>query len=122
MDNAALTATVSALTRAAYMAPFSPWQAQHLTDLDIPLNKLFKRISNNMATFPTALLYLPASSGGLGLPRFLPYINTCKWSMAHQAITSGTDAAEAANELLHRAAPGSAGRTPNRMHPRSLGR
>ena len=52
-----------------------------------------------MATFPTALLYLPASSGGLGLPRFLPYINTCKWSMAHQAITSGTDAAEAANEL-----------------------
>ena len=57
-----------------------------------------------MPTFPNALLYLPASSGGLGLPRLSTYTNARKWSMAQRAITSGNDSAEAAGELLQRAA------------------
>ena len=104
VDNAALTATISTLTRAAYTAQFSPWPAQDLTDLDIPLNKLYRRISSNMPSFPNALLYLPASVGGLGFPRLSTYTNARKWSIAQRAITSGNDAAEAAGELLQRAA------------------
>ena len=57
-----------------------------------------------MPTYPNALLYLPATSGGLGLPRLSTYTNACKWSMAQQAFPSGTDAATAAGDLLQRAA------------------
>ena len=55
VDNAALITTVSTLTRAANTAQFSPWPAQDLTDIDVPLNQLYRRISNKMPTFPNAL-------------------------------------------------------------------
>ena len=104
VDNAALTATIITLTRAAYTAQFSPLPVQDLTDIDVPLNKLYRRISSNMTNFPNALLYLPATSGCLGLRRLSTYTNACKWSMAQWALTSGNDAATAAGERLQRAA------------------
>ena len=59
-----------------------------------------------MATFPTRLLYLPASSGGLGLPRLSTYVNLRKWSMAQRALTNErpTHTAQAVAGLLDRAA------------------
>ena len=57
-----------------------------------------------MATFPNALLYLPASAGGLGFPRLSTYTNARKWSIAQRAIIAGNDAAEAVGELLQRTA------------------
>ena len=59
VDNAALTATISNLTRVAYTAQFSPWPAQDLVDIDVPLNKLYRRISNNTPNFPNALQAFP---------------------------------------------------------------
>ena len=88
VDNAALTAMISTLTRAAYTAQFSPWPAQDLTDIGIPLYKLYRRIFSNMSTFPKAQLYLPASSGGLELPRLPTYTNARKWSMAQRVNSS----------------------------------
>ena len=37
--------------------------------LDIPVNQLCRRITKNMATFPTRLLYSDCKRGGLGLRR-----------------------------------------------------
>ena len=71
-----LTASVSSLTRASYIAQFTPWTATTIATLDLPLNKLFRRLSENMPTFPTRLLYLPTSHGGLGLPRH-PHMLIC---------------------------------------------
>ena len=68
LDSAVIAASVSTLTRASYTAQFTPWTAQDLPALNVPLNKLFRRLSGNMATFPTQLLYLPPSTGGLGPP------------------------------------------------------
>ena len=56
VDNAVLTASVSSLTRASYTAQFTPWSAGDLTELDTALNRLFRRASHNMPTFPTRLL------------------------------------------------------------------
>ena len=86
LDSAVIAASVSSLTRASYTAQFTPWTSTDLPDLDIPLNKLFRRLSGNMPTFPTQLLYLPASMGGLGLPRLSTYVNTRKWCMAQRAL------------------------------------
>ena len=57
-----------------------------------------------MATFPTHLLYLPTSMGGLGLPRLTTYINTRKWCMAQRALTHDDNTAKAVHGLLDRAA------------------
>ena len=104
LDSAVIAASVSTLTRASYTAQFTPWTVQDLPALDVPLNKLFRRLSGNMATFPTQLLYLPPSMGGLGLPRLSTYINTRKWCMAQRALTQDDNTAQAVHGLLDRAA------------------
>ena len=104
VDNAVLTASVSSLTRASYTAQFTDWSADDLTELDTALNRLFRRASNNMPTFPTRLLYLPASHGGMGLPRLSTYVNLRKWSMAQRAMTHDNNTAHAVHGLLDRAA------------------
>ena len=113
VDNAVLTASVSSLTRASYTAQFTPWSAGDLTELDTALNRLFRRASHNMPTFPTRLLYLPASQGGLGLPRLSTYVNLRKWSMAQRALTQDSNTGRAVHGLLDRAAraSGSTGAT-----------
>ena len=63
LDSAVVAASVSSLTRASYTAQFTAWAAQDIIDLDVPLNQLFHRLSGNMRTFPTHLLYLPNSMG-----------------------------------------------------------
>ena len=88
VDNAVLTATVSSLTRASYTAQFTDWSAAALPALDTKFNQLYRRLSGNMPTFSTRLLYLPASSGGLGLPRLPTYVNLRKWSMAQRALSN----------------------------------
>ena len=40
LDSAILAASVSSLTRASYTAQFTPWAAQDVPDLDVPLNQL----------------------------------------------------------------------------------
>ena len=104
VDNAVLTASVSSLTRASYTAQFTPWSAGDLTEIDTALNRLFRRASHNMPTFPTRLLCLPASQGGLGLPRLSTYFNLRKWSMAQRALTHDTTTERAVHRLLDRAA------------------
>ena len=100
------TATVSSLTRASYTAQFTDWSAAALPTLDTKFNQLYRRLSRNMATFPTRLLYLPATSGGLGLPRLSTYVNMRKWSMAQRALTHehNTNTAHAVAGMLDRAA------------------
>ena len=58
LDSAVLAASVSTLTRASYTAQFTPRMSQNISDLDVPLNKLFRRLSGNMNSFPSHLLYL----------------------------------------------------------------
>ena len=77
-DSAIIAASVSSLTRTSYTTQFTPWTSTDLPDLDIPQNKLFRRLSGNMHTFPTQLLYLPASMGGLGL----------RWTLVNPRISA----------------------------------
>ena len=87
VDNAVVTASISSLTRASYTAQFTAWPTGELTELYTALNRLFRRASGNMPTFPTRLLYLPHAQGGLGLPRLSTYVNLRKWSMAQRALS-----------------------------------
>ena len=76
VDNAVLTATVSSLTRASYTAQFTAWSAAALPILDTKFNQLYRRLSGNMPTFPTRLLYLPFPQEGWAFPASL-LMSTC---------------------------------------------
>ena len=103
-DCAVIAASVSSLTRASYTAQFTPWAAHDISDLDVPLNQLFRRLSGNMRSYPTHLLYLPTSMGGLGLPRLSTYVNTRKWCIAQRALLHTGNTSLAVERLLDRAA------------------
>ena len=105
LDSAVIAASVSSLTRASYTAQFSPWVAQELAELDVPLNQLFRRLSGNMRTFPPTYYISPplwADSGSRG-----SQVEHC---------TTGTpsygDSAEPQPNYARRPLPCSAGRPP----------
>ena len=66
-----------------------------------------------MPTFPTRLFYLPASQGGLGLPRRSKYVKLRKGSMAQRAMGHDNNTGRAVHGLMNRAgrASGSPGPT-----------
>ena len=65
LDSAVIAASVSSLMQASYTALFKPLAAQDLTDLDVPLNQLFHRLSGNMQTYPTHLFFFFEIERGL---------------------------------------------------------
>ena len=110
LDSAVIAASVSSLTRASYTAQFTPWTVQDISDLDVPLNKLLRRLSRNMSTYSTHLLYLPTSMDGLGLPKLSTYVNTRKWCMVQRALLHDDNTAQVIAGLLDRAARFGGGR------------
>ena len=62
-DTAALIASISTMAKAAYTAQFIPWSSQDLQALDVPLNRVFRRLLQLPPTHPNALLYMRTSEG-----------------------------------------------------------
>ncbi|OXE37562.1 MAG: hypothetical protein CGW95_00900, partial [Phenylobacterium zucineum] len=94
IDSVVMTATISAMTRASYTATHSPWSSADSVSLDTPLNQLYRRVTNNSPTFPTALLYIPQAQGGLGIPRLSDYFIKQKWSIIQRLILLGAGPAK----------------------------
>ena len=69
------SAAVKKMVYNLFVLPRIGYDAPHLTSsldemrvkLDKPAQKLLRRISNNMTSFPTKLLHLPSKMAGLGL-------------------------------------------------------
>ena len=108
-DTAALVASISTMAKAAYTAQFIPWSSQDLQALDVPLNRVFRRLLQLPPTHPNALLYMRTSEGGLGLPRLSDQVNLRKWSMACRLHERGGLPGAAIQGLLARASANSGG-------------
>ena len=109
IDSVTLTASICSLARASYTATHTPWSDKDVTSLDTPLNQLHRRTSKNAPTFPTALLYIPQSQGGMGIPRLSDCFIRQKWAITQRLILAGGRPADAAQGLLSRAARRSGG-------------
>ena len=120
LDFSVIAATLSTLPRALYTGQFLPLSSSDLRTLDIPLNKLHKRKTKNQQAFANALLHLPPSQCGLGVPRLSDHITTRKWSMAQRALASDGNVARAVDGLLDRAVR-SSGSLTTPGHPSYIG-
>ena len=64
--------------------------------------KILRRITNNMTSFPTKLLHLPREIAGLGLKCPTDIITTTKMSLIYRAQLQSDDAANVVAGLLMR--------------------
>jgi hypothetical protein len=59
-----------AMSKAMYTGQLSPLSLSQYHQLDQPFNDLLRHSTRNLPGFPTKLLYLPTTHGGLGFTRF----------------------------------------------------
>jgi hypothetical protein len=75
-----LVARLVPMNQLLYYGAMSPWTMAQYQELDKPLSLMFRRITNNLDSFPEALLYLHRSKGGLQLPHLSQIMQERKWS------------------------------------------
>jgi hypothetical protein len=90
--------------RIEYTGKFAANTKAELDEIDRPLSKLYKKITRNMTSYPTALLYLPHSMGGLGLHQASDGIQHAKFSIIQRHLNAGGTIASNMETLLHNAA------------------
>jgi len=91
------------MAKLAYPLRFSSWPLSHYRKLDHELSLLFRRSTRNQPTFPTALLYLPTSHGGMGLKRLSDLVQLDKWSSLHRLLRGDRQSEAVGISFIHQA-------------------
>ena len=92
------------MSRALYTAQHCPLTLAQLRTLDIPVNDFYKRVTENMRSFPNEVLYAPILTyAGLGCKRFSSTVNKRKKAVFHRNTLRKGPHSMAANSLAHRA-------------------
>ena len=99
-----VVARVSSLNKVKYAAKFAQWTLQEYIQLDVPFNKLYRRMLKHLPSFPNALLYLPAAQGGAGLQRFSTICQLEKLRLLTRLYEGDLPCLLAAHSITHRAA------------------
>ena len=99
-----VVARVSSLNKVKYAAKFAQWTLQEYLRLDVPFNKLYRRMLRHLPSFPNALLYLPAAHGGAGLQRFSSICQLEKLRLLTRLHEGDKPCLLAAHSIIHRAA------------------
>ena len=74
-----------------------------ITRLQTAMNPAFRKMSRNMASFPTDLLLLPRKFGGLGFPDMLRLVPAAKLAVLTR-VGARPDSEEVISSILHRRA------------------
>ena len=85
-----------------YTALCSSWTLAQYRDLDTPFNQTYKKILCLPTKLPTALLYLPTTLGGIGLPRASDKAQLMKWESFQRCSAVHGDPAHAVTAFLNR--------------------
>ena len=101
--NLSMVARTVIAKRIEYPAQFSAWTQDQHDALDRPFSHLYRKLSANMPTFPTALLYLPHDLGGLGFHKVSDGIQCAKFGI-FQRHTRRHDCFRPIDSLLFNAA------------------
>jgi hypothetical protein len=99
-----VVARVSSLNKVKYAAKFAQWSLQDYIHLDVPFNKLYRKMLKHLPSFPNALLYLPAAQGGAGLQRFSSICQLEKLRLLTRLHEGDRPCLLAAHSITHRAA------------------
>ena len=81
------------------------WTLNQYRELDTPFSKTYKLLLSLPRTFPSAILYLPRSMMGVGLPRFSDKAQVMKWEALIRCLAVRGDPAQSVNDFLDRLPP-----------------
>ena len=96
----ALTAHV--YNKVCYIGKFGSWSLKKYRELDTPVNKCLRKVTKNMASFPTRMLYMLKKDAGLGMKRISDVCMSAKWSELHRAELADSETQAAGDNLLMR--------------------
>ena len=89
--------------RLLYQAQFTDMSLEQCRQLDVPINKLLRKLTKNLPGFPTRLLYMEICEAGLGYRRFSDEIQQRKWNNFVSGMTQDGATKAAYEGLLLRA-------------------
>ena len=98
-----MVASKSVHAKLGYKAALSTLSLAEYRDIDKILNGMYRRITKNMPTFPTALLYTARKLGGLGIKRLSTITQMAKLKMMLRSLNSGGRQKDTAESLIARA-------------------
>ena len=83
-----MMASRSVNLKLGYKAALSTLSLAEYRDIDKVMNGMYRRITKNMPTFPTALLYTARKLGGLGINRLPTITQMAKMKMMLRSLNS----------------------------------
>jgi hypothetical protein len=95
--------TASVYQKICYKAQFSALSYKETMQLDVPINQFYRRVTKNMLSFPTKLLYSECSQGGLGFRRLSDEIQQRKLNNLLSGLHQDADTKDAYESHLYRA-------------------
>ena len=85
-----------------YKGALASLPLQDYKDIDTVFNNMYRMVTKNTKTFPTALLYTPRRLGGLGTPQFPVLVQQTKLRMLMAGIAEEGTQKDKAVSLLYR--------------------
>ena len=77
---------VSLLNQLIYETKFAPWHLSTFEKIDKILDNAYKKISHNMQSYPSKLLYVGKQQLGLGLPKYSSLVQLAKLHMFQRSL------------------------------------
>ena len=94
--------TTHVYNKVCYVGKFGSLPLKAYRELDTPVNKCLRKITKNMACFPTRLLYMLKKDAGLGMKKISDICMAAKWSELHRAEQADEETKAAGDNLLMR--------------------
>ena len=97
-----LVGTVSVIRKVVYKRALASVSLNDYKDIDAIFNDMYRTITKNMTSFPTALLYTPCHLGGLGIPQFSVTMQQTKPRVLVSGLSEEGRQKDTAESLLSR--------------------
>ena len=90
------------MSKACYVAKFATWTRAQMREIEGVFSGAFRRISKNMRSYPTRMLYMTTKDGGLGFQSFTDRVMAERWGVLTRALSNPGAARTAAQGLIER--------------------
>ena len=97
-----LAITKCIIPKIIYTAKFMSWTLQQYEELEQPISAAYRKIAKHLPGFPTALLYVERSDGGMGFTSLSDAVQQAKLAL-HQRLSATPDGCHVASSLFARA-------------------
>ena len=92
----------STLIQMAYYSKYMNWSPSQWSSLEKRLNTFYRRLTRNMPSYPSPMLNVQKTHGGLGLQNFLDLVNENKLRLVFMMMGHSADTSHVISSLIGR--------------------